>query len=160
MLNLWMSWENLCPNLTFTVENKMGNSHKRGWSHFRLNINDWDIPFPKILRIYQWIGKNIFHWGKWNEPIKLITECVRLKIKIKILVAAKRVWGHSKSMFTQNFKFSTLSSLLIPVHFTCRMLMGFFEWKIEEEKGRKEFFFCILNIKDGNVFFYTNIYIW
>ena len=72
MLNLWMSWENLCPNLTFTVENKMGNSHKRGWSHFKLNINDWDIPFPKILRIYQWIGKNIFHWGKWNEPIKLI----------------------------------------------------------------------------------------
>ena len=40
MLNLWMSWENLCPNLTFTVENKMGNSHKRGWSHFKLNIND------------------------------------------------------------------------------------------------------------------------
>ena len=72
MLNLWMSWENLCPNLSFTVENKMGNSHKRGWSHFKLNINDWDIPFPKILRIYQWIGKNIFHWGKWNEPIKLI----------------------------------------------------------------------------------------
>ena len=23
MLNLWMSWENLCPNLTFTVENKI-----------------------------------------------------------------------------------------------------------------------------------------
>ena len=64
MLNLWMSWENLCPNLTFTVENKMGNSHKRGWSHFKLNINDWDIPFPKILRIYQWIGKNIFHYGE------------------------------------------------------------------------------------------------
>ena len=33
MLNLWMSWENLCPNLNFTVENKMRNSHKRGWSH-------------------------------------------------------------------------------------------------------------------------------
>ena len=27
-----------CPNLTLTVENKMGNSHKRGWSHFKLNI--------------------------------------------------------------------------------------------------------------------------
>ena len=82
MLNLWMSWENLCPNLSFTVENKMRNSHKRGWPHFKLNINDWDIPFPKNLRIYQWIGKNIFHRGKWNEPIKLIRECVRLKIKI------------------------------------------------------------------------------
>ena len=30
MLNLWMSWENVCPNLSFTVENKMENSHKRG----------------------------------------------------------------------------------------------------------------------------------
>ena len=29
MLNLRMSWENLCPNLSFTVENKMGNSRKR-----------------------------------------------------------------------------------------------------------------------------------
>ena len=64
MLNLWMSWENLCPNLSFTVENKMENSHKRGWSHFKLKINDWDIPFPKVLRIYQGIGKNIFILGK------------------------------------------------------------------------------------------------
>ena len=40
MLNLWMGWENLCPNLTFAVKSKMGNSHKREWSHFKLNIND------------------------------------------------------------------------------------------------------------------------
>ena len=44
-----------------------------------------------------------FPLEKWNEPIKLIRECVRLKIKIYILVAEKRFWGHSKSMFTQNF---------------------------------------------------------
>ena len=128
MLNLWMSWGNLCPNLNFTVENKMENSHKRRWSHFKRKINGWDIPFPKILRVCQWIGQNIFHWGEWNEPIKLIRECVTLKIKIYILVAAKRVWGHSKSIFTQNFKFSTCSPLFIPVHFTCRVLMNFFEW--------------------------------
>ena len=42
---------------------------RKGWSHFKLNINDWDIPFPKVLRLYQWIRKNIFHWEKWNEPI-------------------------------------------------------------------------------------------
>ena len=53
MLNLWMSWENVCPNLSFTVENKMENSHKRGWSHFKLKINGWNIPFSKILRICQ-----------------------------------------------------------------------------------------------------------
>ena len=49
MLNLWMSWENLCPNLSFTVENKMENSRKRGWSHLKPKINDWDITFPKIF---------------------------------------------------------------------------------------------------------------
>ena len=36
MLNLWMSLK----NLSFTVEKEMGNSQKRGWSHFKLNIND------------------------------------------------------------------------------------------------------------------------
>ena len=80
MLNLWMSWKNLCPNLSFTIENKMENSHKKWWSHFNLKIND--IRFPNILRICQWIGKYIFHGGKWNGPIKVIRECVRLKIRI------------------------------------------------------------------------------
>ena len=54
-------------NLSFTVENKMRNSRKKGWSHFKLNINDWDITFPKTLRIYQWFWKNILQWEKWNE---------------------------------------------------------------------------------------------
>ena len=35
LLNLWMNWENLCPNLGFTVEKTMGNSRKIGWSHFK-----------------------------------------------------------------------------------------------------------------------------
>ena len=38
-------------------------------SHFKLDINDRDVSFPKILRIYQRIDKNIFHWAKCNEPI-------------------------------------------------------------------------------------------
>ena len=52
-MNLWMSWENVCPNLRFTIEKKMGNSHKRGCLYFRLNILDSHIPFPKVLKIYQ-----------------------------------------------------------------------------------------------------------
>ena len=32
--------ENLSHNLRFTVENKVENSDKKGWSHFKLNIND------------------------------------------------------------------------------------------------------------------------
>ena len=27
-LNMWMNWENVCPNLSFTVENQIGNLHK------------------------------------------------------------------------------------------------------------------------------------
>ena len=35
-----IKWEKFCPNLDFTAENKMGNSHKKGWSHFKLKINE------------------------------------------------------------------------------------------------------------------------
>ena len=28
ILNLWMNWENICPNLSFTVANKIGSLHK------------------------------------------------------------------------------------------------------------------------------------
>ena len=51
----WMNWEKWCPNLSITVENKMGNSHKKVWSHFKLTKM---IEIHKILRIYPWIGKN------------------------------------------------------------------------------------------------------
>ena len=36
ILNLWMNLEKLCPNLSFTVKNKIGNSHKK-WRRVR----DW-----------------------------------------------------------------------------------------------------------------------
>ena len=51
ILNLWMNWENLYRNVRFTLEKKIRNSHKKWWSDFKLDIYDWDIPFPKILRI-------------------------------------------------------------------------------------------------------------
>ena len=35
-----MNWERICPNLSFTVENKMNNLHKKEWSHLKLKIND------------------------------------------------------------------------------------------------------------------------
>ena len=43
----------------------MGNSHKRGWPHFKRNLNDWEMSFPKILRIYQWIGENGMNPLSW-----------------------------------------------------------------------------------------------
>ena len=36
--SLWMNWENLCPNLSFTVENRKVIYVKLGCSHFKLNI--------------------------------------------------------------------------------------------------------------------------
>ena len=48
-----MNWKVLSPNLSFTVENKMEDSRKKVLPHFKLNINDSDIQFPKILGIYQ-----------------------------------------------------------------------------------------------------------
>ena len=33
ILKLWMNWEKLCPNLSFTVESKLGNSHKKKDGH-------------------------------------------------------------------------------------------------------------------------------
>ena len=40
ILHLWMKWERICPNFSFTVENEIGSLHKYGWSHFKLNTND------------------------------------------------------------------------------------------------------------------------
>ena len=64
----------------------MGNSHKKGWSHVKDDINGWDISFTKISRICQWTGKNIFHCGKWNEPIGNSAHTTKY--------LAKRSWRH------------------------------------------------------------------
>ena len=58
----------LCLNLSFTIKNKIRNLHKKGCSHFK--HNEWDIPLPQIVRIYQSIGKKKFPLGKmefWNH---------------------------------------------------------------------------------------------
>ena len=45
----------LCPNLSFSVENKMENSHKKGWSHFKpkvfhsLKFSEFINEFGKIF---------------------------------------------------------------------------------------------------------------
>ena len=49
--NLWMNWENLCPNLSFAIENSMGNLRKTGhiliiFSNFKnLSLNFYDYMF-------------------------------------------------------------------------------------------------------------------
>ena len=53
-----MNWEKLGPNLSFTVENKASNLNKIRLLCFKRN--EWAIPLPQILRIYQWVGENMF----------------------------------------------------------------------------------------------------
>ena len=58
---------------SFTVENKWRSDTKKDILILNLTyrwlIDDWDFPFTKVLMIYKWIGKNIFHLEKWNETI-------------------------------------------------------------------------------------------
>ena len=47
---------------------------KIGWRiHIEMDghIDDWDITFHKIVRTFQLIGINIFHWGKCMTPFHL-----------------------------------------------------------------------------------------
>ena len=66
----WM--EKLCLTFSFTVENKLENSHKKGWPYFKLNIDDWDIPFLKILRLYLWIGKKFLIGENEMNPLGIL----------------------------------------------------------------------------------------
>ena len=120
-----MNWEKICPNLSFTVENKMRNSHKKkDWSHFKLDINYWDITFLKMLRICQWIEEN--QWGKkeWTHwkfyPYHRMFGQKALKIYILslfILVYSISAWNQETKVlilslvFTIIFRF--LGTLLI-----------------------------------------------
>ena len=49
IFNLWMKWRR---NLTSLLKISIRDSHKKEWPHFKFKINDWNIPFSKILRIY------------------------------------------------------------------------------------------------------------
>ena len=68
-----MSWENLCPKLTFTAENKMGNPDKAGhistllwWKRYSISsiLNNLSVNSVKY----------VFHLEKWNfEPTGNLT---------------------------------------------------------------------------------------
>ena len=57
-----MNWE-----FSLNIENEMGNSRKEGSSHFKLNMNDWDIQFPKVPND---LGKHfplrVMEWSHWK----------------------------------------------------------------------------------------------
>ena len=66
-LNLLMNWENLCPNLSFTVQNEMGNLHKT-----RLFTFHWQCMRYSITSM-NW-EKYVFHSEKSSfKPIVICT---------------------------------------------------------------------------------------
>ena len=75
-----------------------------------------------------------------------------MKIKIKILVAAKRRWGSLKS---SNFQ-PAFAIQPDRCSFNMQDAYEFLNEKLSSEKGEK-IFFCKLDIKYDNVF-YTDIY--
>ena len=71
ILNLWMNWEKLGPNLCFTVENKASNLHKIKLLLFQIQWMRYSITsnFKNLLMNWE---KYVFYWEKWNfEPIMI-----------------------------------------------------------------------------------------
>ena len=70
-LNLYVNWERLCPNLSFTVKNKMGSFDKAGCIS---NLTDkWDSISPQISGVFNQLGKICFLWEKWNlNPLEIL----------------------------------------------------------------------------------------
>ena len=57
-----MNWKKLCPNLSFTTENKMGNLHKAAYTS---NLIWWIIYYiSSNFKNLSMNWENIFHWGK------------------------------------------------------------------------------------------------
>ena len=61
------------------------------------------------------------------------------------------------SLKTSNFRHAPSYSSLFILHAGC--LLIFLNEKLRSEKGKKNYFFCKVNMKDGNVF-YTDICIY
>ena len=64
-----MNLEILCPNLSFTVENKMGNLHKAGFMSYLTSLMRYFVSSNFKNLSINW-EKYIFHREGWNfEPI-------------------------------------------------------------------------------------------
>ena len=101
------------------MKTRWGIHIKKGWSHFKLNINDCDILFHKILKFFSMNSEKHFSFGKmeWTHwefgPYHWIFDEKALRIFISILCI------HSISEWTQKTKV-----LILPLKFT--MIFHFF----------------------------------
>ena len=55
-------------DLSFTVENRVGNFHKIRLFTFISNLtyNEWEIPLPLIQEFIKELAKHVFRWEKLN----------------------------------------------------------------------------------------------
>ena len=60
ILNLRMNWKYLCPNLGFTVEDKIGNLHQIGLLTFQTYHNEWYILQTQILELIEELRRICF----------------------------------------------------------------------------------------------------
>ena len=58
-----MNWEKVCPNLSYTSENKIGKLPK-AWLHFKLNMMIEIFRFLKFQEFINELGKICFPLGK------------------------------------------------------------------------------------------------
>ena len=64
ILNLWMNWEKLCTNLSFTIENKIGTLHKTRL--FKLNIMKEIIHYLRYKSLSENWQKSVINLEKIN----------------------------------------------------------------------------------------------
>ena len=73
IVNLWIDWENLCPNLSYTVENKASNSHKKKLITFHTSWMKYSILQNfKNLSMNCW-GNMFSIWKKWTFETIAVT---------------------------------------------------------------------------------------
>ena len=114
-----MDLEKLWPKLSFTVENKLGNLA----GHIQ-----WDIPFPQILIIYQWIAEYMFFIEE-NRILQLLEKKLNF---IFTKFALKTVKWSAKKLIERSHKIINLQdpvTNLPPPSFpqTCELYRN---WKV------------------------------
>ena len=135
MLNLWMSWENLCPNLSFTFENKWEISVKEDGNisnltlvieifhslKFQEFIND--IVSPVLVKFLTWQQHHFCLFQlvpcvcvNWLWCQEGIFYCHPWKMGYTLLPEGTDIYTHSAAQSSKRFKPLSVTILLWQGH--------------------------------------------
>ena len=107
-------------DLSFTVENKVGNFHKIRLFILisNLSYNEWDIPLPLIKEFIKELAKHVFRWEKLNFKhfgnFVHTTEFLALGKTVNIYINCLMFYPSKQHMKWKHFKYSSLYSTMIP----------------------------------------------